>query len=120
MTMKELCSNFLSLLCYVPYVIDNPKTLEGAIRKTNFCYDQNKNKNDSIYLIEKIKDVKVLNRKRKAQNFIKILEIIIEVIKEVILKIINNIIILQQKKEKCPLLIIKYCRNGTIKMLGMQ
>ena len=26
MTMKELCSKFLSILCYVPYIIDeNPK-----------------------------------------------------------------------------------------------
>ena len=47
-----------------------------------------------IYQTEKIKDMKVLNRKRKAQNFIKNMEIIIEVIKEVILKVINSIILL--------------------------
>ena len=66
MTLKELCSKFLSLLCYVPYIIDekpkikrflscftimfkerieydNPKMLEEAMRKEKFCYDQNKN-----------------------------------------------------------------------------
>ena len=71
MTMKELCSKFLSLLRYVPYIIDekpkvqqflrclplmfkerieydNPKTLEEAMRKTNLCFDQNKNKRESI------------------------------------------------------------------------
>ena len=67
MTMKELCSKFLSLLRYVPYIIDeklkiqhflsclplmfkerikydNPKSLEEAMRKENLCYDQNENK----------------------------------------------------------------------------
>ena len=71
MTMKELCSKFLSLLHYVRYIIDekpkiqwflsyfpimfkewieygNPKTLEEAMRKENLCYDQNKNKRESI------------------------------------------------------------------------
>ena len=71
MTMKELCSNFLSLLCYVPYIIDenpkiqwflsflplmfkecieydNTKTLEEVMRKDNFGYDQKKNKRESI------------------------------------------------------------------------
>ena len=27
---------------------DNPKMLEEAMKKTNFCYDQNKNKRESI------------------------------------------------------------------------
>ena len=27
---------------------DNPKTLEEAMRNANFCYDQNKNKRESI------------------------------------------------------------------------
>ena len=63
MTMKELCSKFLSLLRYVPYIIDekpkihrllnclllmfkdrieydNPKTVEEVMRKENFCYEQ--------------------------------------------------------------------------------
>ena len=67
MTMKELCSKFLSLIRYVPYIIDekpkiqhfpncfplmfkerieyeNPKMLEEAMRKMNLYYDQNKNK----------------------------------------------------------------------------
>ena len=62
MTMKELCSKFLRLIRYVPYIIDenpkiqqffsflplmfkeqieydNPKKLEEAIRKANLCYD---------------------------------------------------------------------------------
>ena len=67
MTMKKLCSKFMSQLPYVPYIIDeepkiqcslscfsimfkenieygNSKMLEEAMRKENFCYDQNKNK----------------------------------------------------------------------------
>ena len=70
--MKELSSRFLILLHYVPYIIDekqknqhffsflplmfkerieydNPKNLEEAVRKTNFCYDQNKNKRERIH-----------------------------------------------------------------------
>ena len=64
MNMKELNSKFLSLLLYVPYIVDekpkvqrflsnlhfcmnditeydNPKTLEEAMQKANFCYEQN-------------------------------------------------------------------------------
>ena len=71
MTMKELCSKFLCLLRYVPYMIDekpkiqcflnclplmfkerieydNPKTMEKEMRKTNLCYDQNKKKRENI------------------------------------------------------------------------
>jgi len=71
MTMKELCSKFLSLLRYVSYIVDekpkiqcflsclplkykeiieydNPKTLEEIMRKANFCYDQNKNRKDNV------------------------------------------------------------------------
>ena len=67
MTMKELNSKFLSLLRYVPYLVDkkpkvqrflsylpyhikdiieydNLKTLEEAMRKENFCFEQNKKK----------------------------------------------------------------------------
>ena len=63
--MKELNIKFLSLLRYVPYIVDekpkvqqflsclpfhikdrieydNPKTLEEAMRKENFCYEQNR------------------------------------------------------------------------------
>ena len=69
--MKEISSKFLSLLCYVPYIIDekpnihsflsclplsfkdiiecdNPKTLEEAMRKANLCYEQSKNKKEGI------------------------------------------------------------------------
>ena len=65
--MKGLNSKFLSLLRYVPYLVDekpkvqrllsclpyhikdmieyeNPKTLEEAMRKANFCYEQNQKK----------------------------------------------------------------------------
>ena len=65
MSMKELSSKFLSLLIYVSYIInenpeierflgclptsfkdriefDNPKTLEEAMRKADFCYEQSK------------------------------------------------------------------------------
>ena len=71
MEMKALCSKFLSMLRYVPYIIDekpkiqwflgcfpiifkewieydNLKMLEEVMRKTNFCYDQNMNKRESI------------------------------------------------------------------------
>ena len=67
MSMKQLSSKFLSLLRYVPYIIDekpkiqmflsclrtsfkdiiefdNPKTLEEAMRKANSCYEQSKNR----------------------------------------------------------------------------
>ena len=67
MNMKELNSKFLSLLRYVPYIVDEkpkvqrflrclpyhikdriqydyPKTLEEAMRKVNFCYEQNRKK----------------------------------------------------------------------------
>ena len=67
MNMKELNSKFLSLLRYVSYIVDkkpkvqqflsclpfhikdrieydNPKTLEEAMRKANFCYEQNRKK----------------------------------------------------------------------------
>jgi len=71
LTMKELCSKFLSLLRYVPYLVDekpkvlrfisclppiyrdrieydNPRTLEEAMRKANFCFDQNKNRREAV------------------------------------------------------------------------
>ena len=67
MNMKELNSKFLSLLRYVPYIVDekpkvhwflsclpfhikdrieydNPETLEEAMRKANFCYEKNHKK----------------------------------------------------------------------------
>ena len=67
MTMKDICSKFLSLLRYVPYIIDekpkihhflsclpimfkehikydNSKTLYEAMRKESLCYNRNKNK----------------------------------------------------------------------------
>ena len=88
--MKELSSKFLSLLRYVPYIIDenpkihrflsclplsfediieydNLKTLEEAMRKANFCYEQNKNKREGIPNW-KVKDQIVLNKERKVLN----------------------------------------------------
>lgn len=70
MNMKELCSKFISILRYVPYIIDekpkiqrflsclppvfkdrieydNPKTLKEAMRKASFCYEQSKNRRDN-------------------------------------------------------------------------
>ena len=67
MTMKDLSNKSLSLLRYVPYLVDekpkvqrflnclpyhikdkieydNPKTLEEAMRKFNFCFEQNRKK----------------------------------------------------------------------------
>ena len=69
--MKELNSKFLSLLGYVPYIIDentkrqrflsclpfrfkdrieynNPKTLEEAMRNANLCYEQSRNKREGV------------------------------------------------------------------------
>ena len=71
MSMKELSSKFLSLLRYIPYIIDenpkiqrflsclplsfkdiieydNPKTLEEAMRKANLCFEQGKNKREGV------------------------------------------------------------------------
>ena len=93
MTMKELCSKFLSLLRYVPYIFDenkkiqcflsclplmfkkrieydNLKNLEEAMRKENLCYDQNKNKKENIPNW-KLKDVTNLIRKKKNTKFYK-------------------------------------------------
>ena len=67
MNMKKLNSKILSLLRYVPYIVDekpkvqhflsclpfhikdrieydNPKTLEEAMQKANFFYEQNRKK----------------------------------------------------------------------------
>ena len=71
MTMKDIYSKFLILFRYISYIInekpkiqcflscwpimfkeqiqyENPKMLEEAMRKENFCYDQNKNKRESV------------------------------------------------------------------------
>ena len=71
MNTKELNSKFLSLLRYVPYIVDekpkvqrflsylpyhikdiieyhNPKNLEEAMRKENLCYEQNCKKESMI------------------------------------------------------------------------
>jgi len=89
MSMKELCSKFLSLLRYVPYIIDekpkiqrflsclpmvfndrieydNPKMLEEAMRKANFSYEQSKNKRDSV---PNWKDKRGGNSEHKGGNF---------------------------------------------------
>ena len=65
--MKDMNNKFLSLLRYMPYLVDNkpkvqqflsclpyhikdrieydnPKTLEEAMRKDNFCFEQNRKK----------------------------------------------------------------------------
>ena len=71
MSMKELIRKLLSLLQYIPYIIDenpkiqrflsclpfsfkdrieydNPKTLEEAMRKVYFCYEQSRNKREGV------------------------------------------------------------------------
>ena len=91
MAMKELCSKFLRLIHYVPYIIDekpkiqqilscfpimfkerieydNLKTLEEVIRKENFCYGQNKNKMESI-LAWKNKRPNNFDPRTKQNNF---------------------------------------------------
>jgi len=89
MTMKELCSKFLSLLRYVPYLVDekpkiqrilscllmvfkdrieydNPKTLEEAMRKASFCYEQSKNRRDNA---PNWKTKRASNSEYKGNNF---------------------------------------------------
>ena len=87
MTMKDLNSKFLSLLRYVPYLVDekpkvqrflsclpyhikdrieydNPKTLEEAMRKANFCYEQNQKK-ESMAKWKAKKNNNHFNQKKK-------------------------------------------------------
>ena len=90
MTMKELCSKFLSVLHYVLYIIDekpkiqnflscfpimfkerieydNPKKLEKVMRKENFCYDQNKNKR-KMYQLGRVKEKIILIQEKNRIN----------------------------------------------------
>ena len=96
MTMKDLNNKFLSLLRYVPYLVDekpkvqrflsclpyhikdrieydNPKTLEEAMRKANFCFEQNKKK-EGIANWKAKKNINQLEFKKKKfvpqKNFI--------------------------------------------------
>jgi hypothetical protein len=68
--MKDFCNKFISLLCYVPYIMDekpkiqcflsclpasyndsiefeNPKTLEEVMRKAKLCFEKYKNENEN-------------------------------------------------------------------------
>ena len=97
MNMKELNSKFLSLLRYVLYIMDekpkvqwflsclpfhikdrieydNPKTLEEAMRKEIFCYEQNWKK--KVWQTERLKELIILNRERKVSYLTVILGII--------------------------------------------
>ena len=67
---------------------DNQKIWKRPWEKQNYAMIKIK-RNKRTYLIGKIKGVRILNRKRK------VLEIIIGDIKVIILKSINNIILLQ-------------------------
>ena len=112
MTMKEICSKFLSLLRYVPYIIDekpniqrflsclpfifkehieydNPKTLEEVMRKDNFCYDQKKNKRESIPAWKNQRENNFDSKRKKEKSSIKTWEIIIEGIRVIITKVLN-------------------------------
>ena len=107
MTMKEICSKFLSLLHYVPYIIDqkpkiqcffsclplmfkerieyyNPKTLVEGIRKENLCYDQNKKKQENI-TNWKTKTNRNFELKKKKLSFIRTVGITIADIKGIII-----------------------------------
>ena len=87
MSVKELSNKFLSLLRYVPYIIDekpkiqiflsclptsfkdrnefdNPKTLEEAMRKVDFCYEQSKKR--EILPNQKTKNTSHFDQKRIA------------------------------------------------------
>ena len=90
MSMKELSGKFLSLLRYVPYIIDekpkiqrflsfpptslkdriefdNTNTLEEAMRKVDFCYEHSKKKKGSIPN-QKNKRTSNFDHKRKVFN----------------------------------------------------
>ena len=67
---------------------DNPKTLEETMRKDNFCYDQNKNKRESIPAWKNQRPNNFDSQKNKISS-IKTWEIIIECIREIIRKVIN-------------------------------
>ena len=111
MTMKELCSNFLSLLRCLPYIIDEKtkiqsflscfpimfkerieygdlKMLEEVRRKEFFCYDQNKNKRESVPTWKTKK-----RDKFDPINSIKAYGIIIKGIRAVTIKTLNHIIL---------------------------
>ena len=100
MTMKELCSKFLILLLYVPYIIDekpkiqwflsciplmfkerieydNPKTLKEAMRKGKFYLTKTRIK-EKVYQLRKIKGQIILILKENKISSIKTWEIIIE------------------------------------------
>ena len=107
--MKELSSKFLILLHYVPYIIDEKQKFDVFLAIFLLCLKRESNMiiqklsrrlwekkisvmtniktKEKVYVIGKIKNMKVFDRKRKAKFFIKIQEIIIEVTNEVILKI---------------------------------
>ena len=89
--MKELSSNFVSLLRDVPYIInektkihrflsclplnfkdkieyDNPKTLEEVMRKDKFCYEQIRNKREGVPNW-KVKRTNNFEQRRKSFKF---------------------------------------------------
>ena len=99
--MKELISKFLSLLRYVPYIIDenpkiqrflscfpisfkdiiefdNPKTLNRQWEKITFVTNKVKIR-ENAYLIGKIKEQVTLSREGNVLSLIKALEIISEI-----------------------------------------
>ena len=116
MSMKELSSKFLSLLRYVPYIIDekpkiqtflsclltsfkdriefdNPKALEEAMRKAYLCYEHSKKRAN----LSNWNNKRTCNFDRKRKGFMsnKFLEITTGIspeiiIKEQILKIRHN------------------------------
>ena len=107
MSIKELSSKFLSLLRYVPYIIDenpkierclscfptsfkdriefdNPKTLEEAMIKSNFCYKQSKKRE----IIPNWKDKRASNFDKKEifLSLIKVSKIILGISLRIIIK----------------------------------
>ena len=98
MNMKELNSKFLSLLRYVPYIVDkkpkvqwflsylpyhikdmieyeNPKTLEEAMRKANLY--MNRIVKRRVWPTRRPKEIITLNKKRKVSYLTEILRIVI-------------------------------------------
>jgi len=129
--MNDLCSKFLSLLRYVPYIAeekpkvqrflsyllaiykdrikyDDPKTLEEAMRKAKVCYEQNKNRTEhTSSWKEKITDNYNQGRKNNRFQTTGIREVIIKGTEGQIIREIQPLINLKGKGKNLLHFIIK-------------
>ena len=89
---------------------DNPNMLVEVMRKANLCYDQNKNKRESVP-IWKTKTRDNFNPRNKNNKFHKNIGNNYKGTKAVTIKNFNHGI-LQQKKENLPLILIRKLHIG--------